>query len=34
MRNRLIHAHFDVDTDLVCETLINDLPQVAATPEP
>jgi len=26
MRNRLIHAYFDIDTDLVCDTLIDDLP--------
>ena len=28
MRNRLIHAYFDIDTDLVCETLIVDLPRL------
>jgi uncharacterized protein with HEPN domain len=26
MRNRLIHAYFDVDTDRVHDTLTNDLP--------
>ena len=31
MRNRLIHAYFDIDTDLVCDTLIDD---AAADPEP
>lgn len=28
MRNRLIHAYFDIDTDLVCDTLIDDLPRL------
>src|ERR1700690_617101 len=26
MPTRLIHAYFDIDTDLVCDTLIDDLP--------
>jgi uncharacterized protein with HEPN domain len=28
MRNRLIHAYLDIDTDLVCDTLIDDLPRL------
>ena len=28
MRNRLIHAYFDIDTDLVCDTLLDDLPRL------
>jgi uncharacterized protein with HEPN domain len=28
MRNRLIHAYFDIDADLVCDTLIDDLPRL------
>jgi uncharacterized protein with HEPN domain len=28
MRNRLIHVYFDIDTDLVCDTLIDDLPRL------
>lgn len=28
MRNRLTHAYFDIDTDLVCDTLIDDLPRL------
>jgi uncharacterized protein with HEPN domain len=27
MRNRLIHAYFEIDTDLVCDTLVGDLPR-------
>jgi uncharacterized protein with HEPN domain len=30
MRNRLIHAYFDIDTDLVCDTLVDDLPRPIA----
>ena len=30
MRNRLMHAYFDIDTDLVCDTLIDDLPRLIA----
>jgi uncharacterized protein with HEPN domain len=30
MRNRLIHAYFDVDTDRVFDTLANDLPPLVA----
>jgi uncharacterized protein with HEPN domain len=30
MRNRLIHAYFDVDVDRVCDTLANDLPPLIA----
>jgi uncharacterized protein with HEPN domain len=29
MRNRLIHAYFDVDRDIVWRTAIQDVPQVA-----
>jgi uncharacterized protein with HEPN domain len=28
MRNRLIHAYFDIDSDLVCDTLVDDLPSL------
>jgi uncharacterized protein with HEPN domain len=28
MRNRLIHAYFDIDVDRVCDTLIDDLPRL------
>jgi len=28
IRNRLIHAYFDIDTDLVYETIVNDLPRL------
>lgn len=31
MRNRLIHAYFDVDLDIVWETVQNDLPPLVAT---
>jgi uncharacterized protein with HEPN domain len=31
MRNRLIHAYFDVDLDIVWETVRNDLPPLVAT---
>ena len=30
MRNRLIHAYFDVDLDVVWNTVSNDLPQLKA----
>ena len=30
MRNRLIHGYFDVDLDVVWETITNDLPQLLA----
>ena len=30
MRNRLIHAYFDVNLDLVWATVANDLPQLLA----
>jgi uncharacterized protein with HEPN domain len=30
MRNRLIHGYFDVDLDVVWETISNDLPQLLA----
>jgi uncharacterized protein with HEPN domain len=30
MRNRLIHAYFDVDTDMVWETLQMEIPAVLA----
>jgi uncharacterized protein with HEPN domain len=33
MRNRLIHAYFDVDLDIVWETVKNDLPPLVATLE-
>jgi uncharacterized protein with HEPN domain len=28
MRNRLTHAYFDIDTDIVWETIVEDLPQL------
>jgi len=28
MRNRLIHAYFDIDTDVVWETIVEDLPEL------
>jgi len=28
MRNRLIHAYFDIDPDLVYDTLVGDLPRL------
>ena len=31
MRNRLIHAYFDVDLTLVCDTISADLPALIAT---
>jgi uncharacterized protein with HEPN domain len=31
MRNRLIHAYFDVDLTLVCDTISADLPVLIAT---
>lgn len=31
MRNRLIHAYFDVDLDIVWETVKNDLPPLVST---
>lgn len=34
MRNRLIHAYFDVDLDRVWDTVTDDLPQRIALPEP
>jgi uncharacterized protein with HEPN domain len=30
MRNRLIHGYFDIDWDLVFDTVTNDLPPLAA----
>ncbi len=30
MRNRLIHAYFDVDLDVVWQTVKNDLPPLIA----
>ena len=30
MRNRLIHGYFDVDLDLIWETISNDIPQLLA----
>lgn len=30
MRNRLIHAYFDVDADLVWATVVDELPDLAA----
>jgi uncharacterized protein with HEPN domain len=31
MRNRLIHGYFDVNLDIVWETVQNDLPPLVAT---
>ena len=28
MRNRLIHAYFDIDTDVVWKTIVEDLPEL------
>ena len=28
MRNRLIHAYFDIDTDTVWQTIVEDLPEL------
>jgi uncharacterized protein with HEPN domain len=28
MRNRLVHAYFDVDLDRVCDTIQDDLPRL------
>ena len=33
MRNRIIHAYYDVDLDIVWETIRDDLPTVIATVE-
>jgi len=30
MRNRLVHAYFDIDLDRVWETVTDDLPELAA----
>ena len=34
MRNRLIHAYFDVDRDVVWRTAIDDIPALVAVLEP
>ena len=34
MRNRLIHAYFDVDLDRVWDTVVDDLPPLIAALEP
>jgi uncharacterized protein with HEPN domain len=34
MRNRLIHAYFDVDVQVVWDTVTDDLPQLVAVLEP
>jgi uncharacterized protein with HEPN domain len=28
MRNRLTHAYFDIDTDVVWQTIVEDLPEL------
>lgn len=33
MRNRLIHAYFDVDPDIVWNTIVGDLPKLKTTVE-
>lgn len=33
MRNRLIHAYFDVDAERVCDTITNDLPPLISALE-
>ncbi|MGH8585713.1 MAG: HepT-like ribonuclease domain-containing protein [Gammaproteobacteria bacterium] len=33
MRNRLVHAYFDIDADRVWDTLEQDLPPLVATLE-
>lgn len=33
MRNRLIHAYFDIDLNRVCDTITTDLPPLVATLE-
>jgi len=33
MRNRLVHAYFDIDLDRVWDTVVDDLPELIAVLE-